>query len=231
MAKKRRTAAQKAATRKLIAFNRGSKRASKPKKHRRHHPVATTNPHPHKRRRTRSGNPIFMKKRRHHRKGNPISVGGLWSFVKQGSVGAIGALGIDFVMGMAPLPDYLVQRKAPDGSINYLYYATKTGAALLLAHFGKGVFGSAAETAAMGSMTVNLYDLFRSIMPAGIPLGYVNAGYPVGRPLSGASVSSRMMPGKQNRLQGSNINAKSVYGNAGGVGMYTGRALSMYTNR
>jgi hypothetical protein len=155
--------------------------------------------------------------------------------LKEGSIGAAGALTVDLLMGVAPLPTNLVQRKNADGSVNYLYYATKAAAAIGVGMLGKKVFGRTAETMALGSMTVNLYDLFRSIMPSGIPLGYINAGYPAGKALGGASVSSRMMPGKAGaqRLNGGNLNAQSIYGQdrGKGMGMYTGHALSMYTNR
>lgn len=173
--RKRRTAAQVAATRRLVALNR-AKRSSNPvrKLRRKKHTYRAA---------ARRHNPIMhhVKRyvsRRRHRRHNPISVRGLFGHVmpmlKAGAIGAGGALTVDLAMGYIPWPAAMVTRQNADGSTNYLYFASKAALAIALGTFGKKVFGRAAETMGEGSLVVNLYDLFRTLMPAGLRLGYFN---------------------------------------------------------
>jgi hypothetical protein len=213
---KRRSAAQRAATKRLVAYNKARKANPKRRAHRRkHHAVRAANPIRRHRRRARASNPVkrhyrrrknpihfasAMRKHHRRRRRNPVSVSGIKDLLMTGAIGAGGALTVDLAMGTLIAkfaPANLVTRQNADGSVNFLYYLTKGAVAIGIGMFGKRFLGSTAETMATGAMVANLYDLFRTIMPASIPLGYVNAGYPAGRPLGG------------------NVNAQSIYGNRG----------------
>lgn len=171
MAKRRRTAKQVAATRKLVAMNKTRRR--KPRVAR------ASNPAPRKYRAVRRKvmSVSSYRRRGRGRSRNPIgtfSIGALTTLIKDGAIGAGGALSIDLALGFLPLPAMLIARKNADGGTNYLYYLTKAVAAVGLGAFGKKLIGRNAETMALGAMTVNMYDLFRTVMPAGIPLGYMS---------------------------------------------------------
>lgn len=174
---KRRTAKQVAATRKLVAMNRARKSGSVVKTRRRRKARAS-NPAPLKYRSVRR-KVMSVRRRRSARRRNPIggfSLGALTSLMKDGAIGATGALAVDLAMGYIPLPAIMVSRKTESGGVNYVYYLTKAVAAVGVGALGKKVIGRSAETAAMGAMVVNFYDLFRSLMPAGVSLGYVSPG-------------------------------------------------------
>jgi len=165
--KKRRSAAQIAATRKLVALNRGKNPVRKLRRRRSHS--------------ARARNPIMSHVRRYvsrRRRRNPIQVGftgkGAISMIKSGALGAGGALTVDLVMGYLPLPPNLMTRTNPDGSTNFLYFGTKAVFAMALGVFGRRLLGSNAVEMAQGAMVVNVYDLFRTMMPAGLRLGYFN---------------------------------------------------------
>lgn len=168
--RRRRSAKQVAATRRLVAANRSRRRSN---------PIATKHSY-RRRRRARASNPIMSNVRRHltrrRRRSNPIGLNtrGIVGLLKSGAIGAGGALTVDLAMGYLPLPANLLARQQADGSVNWLYYGTKVVFAAALGAFGKRFLGQKAETMAEGAMVVNLYDLFRSLMPAGMKLGYVN---------------------------------------------------------
>jgi len=100
------------------------------------------------------------------------------SAAKAAAIGASGALAVDVLMGQAGrvLPDTWLSRFNPDGSINWPYYLTKTGLAVgvgvLGARFARG-FGGIAQQMALGSITVQAYELLRAFVPADlVTLGY-----------------------------------------------------------
>jgi hypothetical protein len=99
-------------------------------------------------------------------------MGGIVGMLKSGALGAGGALAIDFAMGNLPLPATMVTRNNADGSTNYLYFGSKVALAVALGMIGKRFLGAKAATMAEGAMVVNLYDLFRTLMPASVKLGY-----------------------------------------------------------
>lgn len=181
--RKHRTAAQRAATRRLVAFNRARRRSgsasANPRRRRHHNPVAI-----HHRRRVRRHNPAHvMHHRRRHRRHNPamgITMRSVGSLVQDGLVGAGGALAVDITTGFLPLPAMLKSPANADGSTNWLYYATKTGIALLVGTFGRRLFGRFAHPMAVGSMTVTAYGLARTLLPSGLTLGYMAPGHGAG---------------------------------------------------
>ncbi len=196
--RKHRTAAQRAATRRMLAANRarrgGRSVAVNPRRRRRavrtiHHTrVIRSNP---KRRSVRRG----------ARRG--MNLGGMkagaFALLKAGAIGAGGALTVDVAMGFVNgyLPATMNTKLNADGSVNYLNYAVKGALAIGLAHFGKRVVS--AETAnrmATGSFTVMAYEIMRpmavSVMPATMNLGYFAPGR---RALQGMGAYANTSPG------------------------------------
>ena len=143
----RRSAAQKAATRKLVAYN---KRRSSPKRKattkRRKNPVGLS-------RVARAVNP----KKRSVRRRNPITLRGLpgkiADFAMPSLQGALGAIAVNTALNYVPmLPAVLTT-----GNGKYL---TRAGTAVLLGVFGRKVLGAKmANSLAVGAITVAAHDL------------------------------------------------------------------------
>jgi hypothetical protein len=167
MARKARSAAQKAATRRMLAANKS--RRSNPRKRRAAPRRATARPAVHHARRRRNPIHLFSAPRRARRRRNPISTSGIKGLLMPAVFGAAGAVLVDAAMNYLPLPDTF-----KTGTIGMV---TKAGAALLLGTMGRKVFGSKATDMAVGSLTVQTYALMRQFLPASITgLGYVSAG-------------------------------------------------------
>lgn len=151
--KKPRTAAQKAATKRMVAANRArrspAKRKSNPIKHRRvtHHAVAA---------------PARRRSRRRH---NPISMHKPLAMLMPALMGAGGALVVNAAMNYIPLPTMLTTGK--------LRYATKFGIALLIGHFGKKFLGHKAVQMAEGAMIVTMTEALKDVVggATGLQLG------------------------------------------------------------
>lgn len=124
--------------------------------------------------------------------------------VKDGAIGATGALAVDVGMGLAAnvLPASMVSRTAADGSTNYLYYAGKAGLAVALGVFGRRFMGgSLAARMAAGSMTVMAYELGKNLIPAGVvPMGWFNPA-PLAAYARGASLPAPGMNAYQSIRQ------------------------------
>lgn len=153
--KKPRTAAQKAATKRLVAFNksrRTTSRKSNPIKHRRkttHHAVAHSAP----------------RRRRHARRHNPISLHKPLAMLMPALYGAGGALAVNAAMNYLPLPPVL--------STGKVRYATKFALAIALGTFGKKVLGHKAQQMAEGAMIVTMTEALKDIVggATGLQLG------------------------------------------------------------
>jgi len=160
MAKKRRTAAQRAATRKMIAANksraRRSSASSKPKRRRarKSNPVA-----PLRSSRRRPARRSAPRRSRARRRSNPIGGGivrELTATLVPSAIGGVGALAVDVAMAALPLPDVV-----------------KTGAMRPLARIAAAVaVGAAAgmvtnkrtgHQVMAGALTVVLYDTIKGI--------------------------------------------------------------------
>jgi hypothetical protein len=200
MARKARSAAQKAATRRMLAANKS--RRSNPRK-RRAAPrrAIARRPAVHHARRRRNPIHLFSAPRRHRRRRNPISTSGIKGLLMPAVFGAAGAVLVDAAMNYLPLPDTF-----KTGTIGMV---TKAGAALLLGTMGRKVFGARATEMAVGSLTVQTYALLRQFLPASITgLGYVSAGLvtsagnvPIGSPAASAGVAGMgMYVGGSSRL-------------------------------
>lgn len=152
MAKKR-TAAQKRATAKLVAFNK-SRRAGKKKTKRRANPIVAL-PNPTKRRKRRAASVSRASVRRRRR--NPIKIDALKSVIMPAAVQAGGGLAINLLMSYVTpyLPAQLKTGVAKD--------AVTLAAAVGLAMFGgKFISRGMAKDLAQGAATITLYNLAKS---------------------------------------------------------------------
>jgi hypothetical protein len=139
-----------------------------------------TNPHrrAYAKRRTYR-NPVRAIRRRSRARRNPaLRATGVMNDIMQAAIGATGAIGINYIYDMLPLP---MAMKTGFGAA-----AGKAGAAVLLGMFARPMLGRAAGTMAQGALVVIAYDMIRSMLPpAGVPavagLGYtspaIQAGY------------------------------------------------------
>jgi len=147
-----RSAAQKAATRRMLAANRG-KRHSNPKRRtyslakRRHNPIA------HRIRRRK--NPSL--------RGMTSGIGGM---MMASLKGAGGAIAVNVVCGF--LPASLVPASVA-GTTNYQLYAVRAALAIALGAAGKKVLGNSARDMAVGALTVNFHDFINEVAGAALP--------------------------------------------------------------
>jgi hypothetical protein len=151
--KRSRSAAQKAATRRMIAA-RGGKRHSNPKRRRVYHAAAK-----------RRHNPIH---RVYRRKRNPMSLGahGITGMLLAGLKGAGGAVAVNVVCGF--LPAALIPASVA-GQTNYQLYAVRTALAIALGTVGRKALGASAREMAVGALTVNFHDFLNSVVGTTLP--------------------------------------------------------------
>jgi len=178
VAKKRRTAAQKRATAKMVAANR----------RRRKNPVARKRRAAPKRRKVSARRAPVRRRRRAGRRSNPaLSVRSVQNQLMEAGTGAVGALGLDVIQGYLPIPANL--------KVGLIGTAVK---ALLAIGMGvaaskvKIVKASTAAKMANGALTVVLHDELRKQVGTFAPglqlgeylgddgLGYYGSGYPAG---------------------------------------------------
>ena len=156
-----RTAAQKAATRKMLAANR-ARRGSVAPKRRRRNPLAAS--------------AVHRVTRRTRRARNPIGMTGIMGSITDAAIGAGGALAVDMAFNYLPLPVNLKTGMAGT--------AAKAATAILLGTVGRKVLGRTAGKMAAGALTVIAYDAMKAFVPgagaAVAGLGYMNPGLPAG---------------------------------------------------
>lgn len=157
---KRRTAAQRRATRKLIAFNKSRKSLNKRRapKRRRRNPVTTLAAAP-RRRRRRSVTMSRPRRRNPSRRTNIVM-----KTAPQALTAAVGALGLDVVMGYAN--QYLPQNFAT-GALNSV--AKVIGAIGLGMVVEKIANKRVAEQVIIGGMTVTAHSLLRNLVATNAP--------------------------------------------------------------
>lgn len=112
---------------------------------------------------------------------NPIggkvrfSMNSIIAMTKGAAIGAAGALAVDLAFSYAKgyLPASMQSPTDATGAINPMYFAAKGAVAV-----GVGVLGGKvtkhATAMAAGSLTVSLYEVMRSMVPASVQLGYIN---------------------------------------------------------
>lgn len=194
--RKRRTPAQIAATKRLVALNKGRRRKVAVKRRRNpvgaskqsiYSGVATLRPNPVRRRRRATGRSVSAStgrkmSYRRRRRSNPIGVVDSLFDILQGSVvgslwGAGGAVTVDAVAAALPLPEVMKTGYGKHLTKGVMSGLLGVGAAYVLDP-------RTAEQVAAGGLTVSIYgalsDLVRDQFP-GISLGFYNASLPATR--------------------------------------------------
>jgi len=157
---KRRSAAQRAATAKLVAMNKGrkSRRArSRP---------ATAAP--------RSARRVTRRSRRSA--GMGFSRSGAVDMLKNGAISGAGAVAGDVLFGQLAkvLPDNTISKVNADGSVNFLHYGAKAAMAVGIGIFGRRILpGALPAKIADGILTVSAYELVKSMLPASLAVAGV----------------------------------------------------------
>ncbi len=183
MRKKARSAAQKAATRKLVALNR--RRRGKTTKRRRRNPVARPAVKTHivqgRRRRKPAARRAVTRRRRRNPTRRMTMQGILNQQLMPAFQGGVGALGLDFAWGMLPLPANL-----KTGQLRHVVKGVGAlGLGWLAANFVKP---STAAQLSTGALTVVMHTALRETIQTTVPqaaqflgeyvegMGYYNAG-------------------------------------------------------
>lgn len=156
--------------------------AKRPKKRRvtakRRTPAAKANPAPRRKRALRVARTGTTRRRARR---NPINTRGIMSDVMGAVQGAGGALAVNAIMNLLPLP---LSMKSGWGAT-----ATKVGLAVAVGMFAKPLVGRAAGKLAEGAMTVAAYEAIAGMVPStfggsAVPgvagLGYMSAGMNAG---------------------------------------------------
>lgn len=167
--RKRRTAAQNAATRKLVAMNRRRKSQAR----RIRNPIAGLAP-THRRRRT-SPTRARVVRRRYRR--NPTTARGLIrKSIQPAFASALGALGLDVMWGFAPVP--------PNWKVGNFRHLIKGAGAIAFGHLAGGVIGKGnAHTMTQGALTVIMHTAMSEFVTQNMPqiqLGYYSPGIATG---------------------------------------------------
>ena len=185
--RKPRSAAQKAATRKMLAANRRKRPVKR-------HAVARPNPAPSRRRRRVAKVSRSIRRVR----SNPIKgleMRQITRHLKNAGIGAAGAIGVDALYGflLSYLPASMQVETSSDGSMNPAYYAGKAATAIGAGLLLKNVLKDDAKVSAVieGSLAVTIYKAMARFMTnnvTSVQLGaYIPGGLQVGT-----------LPGSQN---------------------------------
>lgn len=179
--RKPRTAAQRAATAKMLAANRARKNPAKRRKAR---TASAAKPVIRYRTRARK-NPARRRARR-----NPISGGlnmrSIVAQLKNAGIGAAGAIGVDVGFGFVQsyLPEAVQAPVDAAGNMNPAYYAAKGATAIVAGLLAKRLIGSArAAQMVEGSLTVTMHDAAKQFLAGNVPSLTLGAYAPGGRQL------------------------------------------------
>lgn len=179
--RKGRSAAQKAATRRMLAANRARKNPVRRRARRKSVAVAR----PAARRVTRRSARRSMRRTSSRRvsAGFRSVTGGAFGLLKAGAIGAGGALAVDVAQGFVNgfLPATMATKMNADGTPNYINAAVKFGVTLgVRALASKVVSADTANKMALGAVTMQVYELARpfvqSVLPATMSLGWYSPG-------------------------------------------------------
>lgn len=134
-----------------------------------------------------------------------LSSGYVMGAVQNAGIGAVGAVATDLAMTQAArfLPPTMTSRMDANGGVNFAYYGVKSalaiGLGVLAGRFLKGGMRSAAAKGVAGALTVQGYELMRSVLPADLVLGYMTPAPIAGARRMAAYSSTRRLP---NRMGG-----------------------------
>lgn len=173
---KRRTAKQRAATRRMINARYGINPKKRRARRRGRKASAVVSV---KRRRVRrsSARRVHRSSRRRSSGRMAFNTRGAMNLLKAGAIGGAGAILVDVGMGQAQrfLPAMLATPTDAMGNIQYGYFAAKAGLALLIGTYGGKIMPSAvAEKMGEGAMTVLAYQFMRPMVPSALTMGYFN---------------------------------------------------------
>lgn len=155
---KRRTSAQVAATRKLVAFNKARKAGTKSVKRKVRKAgtaIATTA----RRVKRRTSSAVAS-----YRRSNSIATSkgmGIAGLLKQSAVGAVGAIAVDIAYNKLPLP----MSMKTGATAPVVKAAVTIGLGMLAAKFANK---NLAHGATVGALTVQLRDIMKNVLPASL---------------------------------------------------------------
>jgi hypothetical protein len=133
----------------------------------RSNPVAMN---PRRRYRRTKRNPMYKMRRRSRARRNPaLRATGVMNDIMQAAIGAVGAIGVNYIYDMLPLP--MAMKTGFGGA------AGKAGAAIALGMLARPMLGRAAGTMAQGALIVIAYDMIRSMLPPTMPTNTAGLGY------------------------------------------------------
>jgi len=157
-----RSAAQRAATARMLAANRSRRGGS-------HRSYARN---PSKRRRS-----VARRGARRGARRASVSASGAIGMLKDAGVMGAGAVAVD--VGMGYLGRVLPSAASPvnaDGTTNWLYFTAKTGLAIGLGTYGRRFLpGGWGPKMGEGALAVLAYQIMRGLVPSGVALGGVGA--------------------------------------------------------
>ena len=193
--RKRRSAAQIAATRKLVALNK-RRGKTKRRRSRRRNPVSLARSIPRAPARRRRRNPIRRQAYRatsaRIRRRNPVRRGIVDTTIIPAATATMGALGLDIAWAYLPIPDTV--------KVGPMKYLAKAGGAIGLSYLaGMAVSKKTAETLGVGALTVVMHQAAREFISRTMPtlamdgmgyyppssMGYYNPALPAGETSSG----------------------------------------------
>lgn len=192
-----RSAAQRAATARMLAANRSRRRGS-----RRSRRVYASNP---RRTSSRRRNRGFARMPNFRAAGtNAVSL------LKSAGVAGAGAVAVDIGMGyLGRIFPTVALPVNTDGTTNWLYFAAKTGFAVGLGTMGRKLPGVGPYAAKMGegALVVLAYQILRGFVPTGIALGAYFNPAPTMRPALAGSAAGGSSLG---RIAGSGRGGQSL---------------------
>lgn len=107
--------------------------------------------------------------RRRARRNPALRATGVMNDFMQAAIGAAGAIGVNYIYDMLPLP--MAMKTGYGGVLG------KAGTAVVLGMVGRRFLGRAAGTMAQGALVVIAYDLIRSMLPPVAPPAVAGLGY------------------------------------------------------
>ena len=160
--KKPRSAAQKAATKRMLAARRGSNPVRRTKRHKRRSNPVAANPIGLHRVKRRTKRHHVSARRRHNPLHMPSGAGGIGGMLMTSVHGAGGALLVNTALNYIPMPALL---KSGNGK-----YLARVGVAIALGVFGGKVLPKKiASNMAVGAMTVAFHDLLLGLASQAMP--------------------------------------------------------------
>jgi hypothetical protein len=192
---KRRRHARKMTAKQLRYFGPRKGRVTRRRRSR----TLTMSPNP--RRRSRRSARRASRRFRRNPVGMPrLRAGYITGALMDAGTGALGAVATDLAMTQAAkaLPPTLTSRNTADGAINFGYYGVKAAIAIALGMLGVQFLPARmrpfAAKGTAGALTVQGYELVRSMLPADLVLGYMTPARIGGARMAAYMRTQRALP-------------------------------------